>query len=129
MKRAIRGVPLTIYVMLIILGLAALLLTMAQGNSQSRPAAGSASPSGLRIFAKLARDAGFSVTSTTPLAGAVVHRGSLILIDVKMAGKINVNDRSAKAFRTDRVFGRSCCRGDVYHFARGTTSIRQPNCV
>lgn len=64
MKRAIRGVPLAIWVMLIILGMAAVLLTMAQGNAQARPAAGSAAPSGLRIFATLARDAGYRVTST-----------------------------------------------------------------
>lgn len=64
MKRIVRGVPVSIWVMLVILGLAAVLLTLAQGNAQARPSAGSAAPSGLRIFAKLAQDAGYRVTST-----------------------------------------------------------------
>lgn len=56
--------PVGIWVLLGILGLAASMLTLAQSNAATRPSAGSAAPSGLRILATLARSAGFDLDST-----------------------------------------------------------------
>lgn len=56
--------PVGIWVLLGILALAATMLTLAQSNAETRPSAGSAAPSGLRIFATLARSAGFDLDST-----------------------------------------------------------------
>lgn len=56
--------PVGIWVLLGILGLAATMLTLAQSNAATRPSAGSTAPSGLRIFATLARSAGYDVDST-----------------------------------------------------------------
>lgn len=64
MRRIVRGMPVGIWVLLGILALAATMLTLAQSNAETRPSAGSAAPSGLRIFATLARSAGFDLDST-----------------------------------------------------------------
>ena len=64
MKRAWRGVPLFVWMMLGILALAAGMLTLSQSNAAARPSAGSTAPSGLRIWATLLRESGFAINST-----------------------------------------------------------------
>lgn len=63
MKRAWRGVPLWVWILLGILALSGGLLYLSQSNSAVRPSAGSTAPSGTRIFATLLREAGFEVDS------------------------------------------------------------------
>lgn len=64
MKRLWQGIPLGIWMLVGILGLAAIMLTLAQSDSGARPSIGSAAPSGLRILAQLAREDGRTLLAT-----------------------------------------------------------------